>query len=167
MLDASVLSALKVQIGIELRNAVLYLYLQAASWLRANGWRGFAERMRKASSDEFEHAQAWVEYLSRRGQAWTEPTIATMEGSPDESPMGFAERALDLEESTEEAMRNLVRLAASAGEGGLEQFTGSRLETQEIETQDARDFAARIADAEKQSGALALLDRDCGRQGEF
>jgi len=43
-------------------------------------------------------------------------------------------------------------------------MTGKLVE-QEKETQDARDFAARITDAEKQSGALVILDRDCERHG--
>lgn len=161
-LDAKCVSVLQKLVGVELRNGIVYL--EAYSWLRANGWEGFSKRMKNAAFEEFAHAQNWIKYLARRGETCP-ALVASHDGGMPDSPLAAAEREQELEESTEAMMRLVVEVATETKEDGLVEYASGKLVEQEKDTKRSRDFAVRIAEAAKQSGALVILDRDCERRG--
>jgi ferritin len=142
-------------VSIEIRNALAYL--AAYSVLRAAGWRGFAKCAEKDAHGEFAHGHAFVEYMARREEfCLTAPAVEV--GNLVTDPKSFAMLAASLEAETEDAMRQLVKVAESAGDSGAVEYISGKLVEQEKESQDARDFAARIAECGPDS--LVLIDRE-------
>lgn len=153
-MDSRLQSAWKDHITLETRNG--FLYLLAYSWLRANGWEGFSKRFKNEAQDEFGHAQNWVKYLARRNLAIDGLDAAMSEAA--DSPAAWFALASEAEEATEASMKEIVLLADQAGDPQAVEWVSSKLEEQERWTKDARDLAARIAEAD--AGCLVLLDRE-------
>lgn len=154
-MDATLTAAFQTQVSIEIRNALAYL--AAYSALRATGWEGFSKQAKNDAFGEFAHAQNFVKYMARREEI-TGAVPALPVGELVTEPKSFAMLAASLEAETEDAMRNLVKVAESAGDPGAVEYVSGKLVEQEKESQDARDFAARISECGPDS--LVLIDRE-------
>jgi ferritin len=153
-MDATLTAAFQTQVSIEIRNALAYL--AAYSVLRAAGWRGFAKCAEKDSHGEFAHGHAFVEYMARREEACTVIPHEYLATATD--PKSFAALAASLEDETENSMRQLALEATRCADVGAIEYISGKLVEQEKESQDARDFAARIAECGPDS--LVLIDRE-------
>ncbi len=154
-MDSALSAAFQSQVSVEIRNALAYL--AAYSVLRATGWHGFARCAESDSQGEFAHGHAFVEYMARREESISAvPLLPVVYNVTD--PKSFAMLAASLEAETEDAMRELVKVAESVGDPGAVEYVSGRLVEQEKESQEARDFAARVAECGPDS--LVLIDRD-------
>jgi ferritin len=154
-LTPEVEAALQAQVSLELRNALAYL--AAYSSLRSLGWEGFSKLAKNDAFGEFGHAQNFVKYMARREAA---AATIPLEGGEkvDMAPVEFAELAAKLEAETEEAMALVVQTADEAGDVGTVEYVSGKLIDQQKESQDARDFAARVRSCSED--ALVLMDRE-------
>lgn len=154
-MDATLTSAFQTQVSIEIRNALAYL--AAYSVLRAAGWRGFARCAEEVAHGEFAHGHAFVEYMARREEFCLTAPAAEV-GNLVTDPKSFAMLAASLEDDTEDAMHDLALDAMRCADVGAIEYVSGKLVEQEKESQDARDFAARIAECGPDS--LVLIDRE-------
>jgi ferritin len=153
-MDSKLIAAWHDHVGMEARNGLVYFL--AYSWLRANGWEGFAKHFKKEAADEFGHAQNWIKYLARRNL--TVPSLSAGATESADSPAGWFAIAREMEETTEMSMQEIVEMATELGDHQAVEWASTKLEEQERWSKDACDLACRVADVD--AGCLVLLDRE-------
>lgn len=139
-------------VNMEAGNSTAYASIY--SWLYTNGWDGFAKKYLSDVSEEMEHAIKFVEYLGLR-EATTIIAPLKMKAMPKEIKM-IISLILELEEQTEQSMRNILDKAVAENDGSATEFMSNMLSNQEKATKEARDFNTKIQECDV--SALVILN---------
>lgn len=111
MAEKELYQALNEQIKYELDSA--YLYLSMASYSEARNLNGFAEWMKAQSSEEYEHAMKFYNFLHDRDK---EVELLPLDKPAKDfgSPIELFEKALANEQKVTKLINNLYNLAVEA-----------------------------------------------------
>ena len=127
-LSSDVQAALCEQINAEFVAA--YFYSALASWADAQAFSGLTGWADKASTEEREHAQMFIEYLRDRGTVTYKPIDEPLQAFGDYA--GALEAALQAEELVTAKLHLLAAIARAAGDVATAHLAEGWITTEQV-----------------------------------
>jgi ferritin len=158
-MSAELETAFSEQITLELASSIAYIQLSAG--LAAEDLPGMASWMRIQADEERMHADKFIDHVLDRGNA---VQIGAIEApsAPPADVIGAFEAALQHEQRVSEAIRELYRLASSAGDIDSLPLLSWFLTEQIEEESTVSEILGRLRRIGDDGSALLFLDSELG-----
>lgn len=152
---------LNEQLNAELYSS--YLYLSMAAYFESNNWLGFANWMKKQSSEEYEHAMKFYKYINEVGnrvilEKIEKPKIQWS------SPLEAYEDALKHEEYITKRINDLVNLAHEEKDHATANFLQWFVKEQIEEVSSVKQIVEIMKQISDHPGSLFMLNIELGKR---
>lgn len=163
MADKKLNHALNEQIKHELDSA--YLYLSMASYCESINLDGFSGWMKSQSTEEYEHAMKFYDFLHERG---ADVELLPIEKPPESfgSPLELFEKALENEQRVTKLIHKLYETALDEKDYPAQVMLHWFIQEQVEEEDMVNKIIERLKLAGDQGAALLMMDRQLAQRGE-
>ncbi|MEX0680917.1 MAG: ferritin [Balneolales bacterium] len=163
MADNKLNKAINEQIKHELDS--FYLYLSMASYCESINLNGFASWMKSQSSEEYEHAMKFYNFLHERG---AEVELLPIDKPPKSfgSSLKLFEKALENEQNVTKLIHKLYEMALDQKDYPAQVMLHWFIEEQVEEEDMVREIIEKLKLAGNQGAALLMMDRQLAQRSE-